>query len=416
MFKQPFELLLGYRYTRAKRRNGFISFISLSSIIGIALGVFALITVLSVMNGFQQELRDRILGMTSHMTLSEQMETLEDWQPLYQQVKTIKHVTGAAPNVMGQGMLSYGEKVKGVAIRGVLPEYEPEVADIGSKMVAGSLDDLKKKEYNVIIGVELANALGVSIGDKIMMISPQVSTSIIGVMPRTKRFTLVGLFEAGMFEYDSGLAIVHMDDAQKLFKMKKNITALQLKLDDMFETNAVRLSIGEEVEKVLYTRDWTQQHANFFKAIQMEKRMVFIFLTLIIMVAAFNIVSTMVMVVTDKQKDIAVLRTIGATPLSIQIIFIIQGLIIGIIGSVAGGILGVIASLNIDVIVPFFESLFGFKFFPADIYYISNIPSDLHWGDVWLVSGIAFIMTLVATLYPAKKASQIEPAEALRYD
>ena len=416
MFKQPFELLLGYRYTRAKRRNGFISFISLSSIIGIALGVFALITVLSVMNGFQQELRDRILGMTSHMTLSEQMETLEDWQPLYQQVKTIKHVTGAAPNVMGQGMLSYGEKVKGVAIRGVLPEYEPEVADIGSKMVAGSLDDLKKKEYNVIIGVELANALGVSIGDKIMMISPQVSTSIIGVMPRTKRFTLVGLFEAGMFEYDSGLAIVHMADAQKLFKMKKNITALQLKLDDMFETNAVRLSIGEEVEKVLYTRDWTQQHANFFKAIQMEKRMVFIFLTLIIMVAAFNIVSTMVMVVTDKQKDIAVLRTIGATPLSIQIIFIIQGLIIGIIGSVAGGILGVIASLNIDVIVPFFESLFGFKFFPADIYYISNIPSDLHWGDVWLVSGIAFIMTLVATLYPAKKASQIEPAEALRYD
>ena len=416
MFKQPFELLLGYRYTRAKRRNGFISFISLSSIIGIALGVFALITVLSVMNGFQQELRDRILGMTSHMTLSEQMETLEDWQPLYQQVKTIKHVTGAAPNVMGQGMLSYGEKVKGVAIRGVLPEYEPEVADIGSKMVAGSLDDLKKKEYNVIIGVELANALGVSIGDKIMMISPQVSTSIIGVMPRTKRFTLVGLFEAGMFEYDSGLAIVHMDDAQKLFKMKKNITSLQLKLDDMFETNAVRLSIGEEVEKVLYTRDWTQQHANFFKAIQMEKRMVFIFLTLIIMVAAFNIVSTMVMVVTDKQKDIAVLRTIGATPLSIQIIFIIQGLIIGIVGSVAGGILGVIASLNIDVIVPFFESLFGFKFFPADIYYISNIPSDLHWGDVWLVSGIAFIMTLVATLYPAKKASQIEPAEALRYD
>ena len=416
MFKQPFELLLGYRYTRAKRRNGFISFISLSSIIGIALGVFALITVLSVMNGFQQELRDRILGMTSHMTLSEQMETLEDWQPLYQQVKTIKHVTGAAPNVMGQGMLSYGEKVKGVAIRGVLPEYEPEVADIGSKMVAGSLDDLKEKEYNVIIGVELANALGVSIGDKIMMISPQVSTSIIGVMPRTKRFTLVGLFEAGMFEYDSGLAIVHMDDAQKLFKMKKNITSLQLKLDDMFETNAVRLSIGEEVEKVLYTRDWTQQHANFFKAIQMEKRMVFIFLTLIIMVAAFNIVSTMVMVVTDKQKDIAVLRTIGATPLSIQIIFIIQGLIIGIIGSVAGGILGVIASLNIDVIVPFFESLFGFKFFPADIYYISNIPSDLHWGDVWLVSGIAFIMTLVATLYPAKKASQIEPAEALRYD
>jgi lipoprotein-releasing system permease protein len=416
MFKQPFELLLGYRYTRAKRRNGFISFISLSSMIGIALGVFALITVLSVMNGFQQELRDRILGMTSHMTLSEQLETLNDWQPLYQQVKKIEQVTGAAPNVMGQGMLSYGEKVKGVAVRGILPEYEHEVADISSKMVAGGLEDLKGREYNVVLGSELANALGVSIGDKVIMVSPKVSTSLIGVMPRTKRFTLVGIFEAGMFEYDSGLAIIHMADAQKLFKMRGKVTALQLKLNDMFETEKVRLSIGEQVEKVLYTRDWTQQHANFFKAIQMEKRMVFIFLTLIIMVAAFNIVSTMVMVVTDKQKDIAVLRTIGASPLSIQMIFIIQGLIIGIVGSVAGGILGVLASLNIDVIVPFFENLFGFKFFPADIYYISNIPSDLHWDDVWLVSGIAFVMTLVATLYPAKKASRIEPAEALRYD
>ncbi len=416
MFKQPFELLLGYRYTRAKRRNGFISFISLSSMIGIALGVFALITVLSVMNGFQQELRDRILGMTSHMTLSEEMETLDEWQELYQQVHEIEKVIGAAPNVMGQGMLSFGEKVKGVAVRGILPNYEHEVADIGSKMVAGSLSDLKKKKYNVVIGVELANALGVSIGDKIMLISPQISTSLMGVMPRTKRFTLVGLFEAGMFEYDSGLAIVHLADAQKVFKMKGKVTALQLKLENMFETNQVRSEIGAQIDKMLYTRDWTQQHANFFKAIQMEKKMVFIFLTLIIMVAAFNIVSTMIMVVTDKQKDIAVLRTIGTTPFSIQIIFIIQGLIIGIVGSVVGGILGVVASLNIDVIVPFFEQLFGFKFFPADIYYISSIPSDLHWEDVWLVSGLAFVMTLIATLYPAYKASKIEPAEALRYD
>ena len=416
MFKQPFELLLGYRYTRAKRRNGFISFISLSSMIGIALGVFALITVLSVMNGFQQELRDRILGMTSHMTLSEEMETLEGWQSLYKQVHKIEQVTGAAPNIMGQGMLSFGEKVKGVAVRGILPSYEHEVADIGSKMVVGSLKDLKDREYSVIIGVELANALGASVGDKIMLISPQVTTSLMGVMPRTKRLTLVGLFEAGMFEYDSGLAIIHLADAQRVFKMKGKVTSLQLKLDDMFKTDEVRNAIGSQIEQVLYTRDWTQQHANFFKAIQMEKKMVFIFLMLIIMVAAFNIVSTMIMVVTDKQKDIAVLRTIGATPFSIQLIFIIQGLIIGIIGSVAGGILGVLASLNIDVIVPFFESLFGFKFFPADIYYISNIPSDLHWADVWLVSGLAFVMTLIATLYPAYKASKIEPAEALRYD
>ncbi len=416
MFKQPFELLLGYRYTRAKRRNSFISFISLSSMIGISLGVFALITVLSVMNGFQQELRDRILGMTSHMTLSEEMDRLDNWQSLYKQVVEIDKITGAAPNVIGQGMLSFGEKVKGVLVRGVLPTYEPEVSDIDSKMVRGKLQDLKEKEYGIILGLELANSLGASVGDKIALIAPQGSVSPMGIVPRIKRFTLIGLFEAGMFEYDSGLAVIHMKDAQKVFKMRGKITALQLKLENMFETNEVRLSIGEHIEKVLYTRDWTQQHANFFKAIQMEKRMVFIFLTLIIMVAAFNIVSTMVMVVTDKQKDIAVLRTIGATPASIQLIFIIQGLIIGIVGSVAGGILGVVASLNIDAIVPFLETVFGFKFFPADIYYISKIPADLNWNDVWLVSGLAFSMTLLATLYPAYRASKIEPAEALRYD
>lgn len=416
MFKQPFELLLGYRYTRAKRRNGFISFISLSSMIGIALGVFALITVLSVMNGFQQELRDRILGMTSHMTLSEGQDKLANWQGLYKQVSKIEQVTGAAPNVMGQGMLSFNGNVKAVLVRGVLPAYEPEVADISSKLIEGSLEDLKDKKYSIILGVELANSLGVSIGDKITMIAPQGTISPMGVIPRIKRFTLTGLFEAGMHEYDSGLAIVHLKDAQKVFKMRGKITALQLKLDDMFEVDKVRKYIDNNFKKVLYTRDWTQQHANFFKAIQMEKRMVFIFLTLIIMVAAFNIVSTMVMVVTDKQKDIAVLRTIGAAPSSIQLIFIIQGLIIGIIGSVAGGVLGVLASLNLDVIIPFFENIFGFKFFPEDIYYISNIPSDLHWDDVWLVSGLAFTMTLLATLYPAYRASKIEPAEALRYD
>lgn len=416
MFKVPFELLLGYRYTRAKRRNGFISFISLSSMVGIALGVFALITVLSIMNGFQQELRDRILGMTAHMTLSEQQNRLESWQSLYDDVTKLKHVTGAAPNVIGQGMLTYGDNVKGVLVRGVLPKYEPEVADIESKMLEGHLVDLKPREYGIIIGAELAHSLGVSMGSKVTMVAPQGSVSPMGVIPRVKRFTVIGIFEAGMFEYDSGLAIIHMNDAQKVFKTKGKVTALQIKLDDMFEVATVRNDIGEKIDKILYTRDWTQQHANFFQAIQMEKRMVFIFLMLIIMVAAFNIVSTMVMVVTDKQKDIAVLRTIGATPGSIQTIFIIQGLIIGIVGSVSGAVLGVIASLNIDVIVPFFETVFGFKFFPADIYYISTIPSNLLWSDVWLVSGIAFIMTLLATLYPARRASKIQPAEALRYD
>uniref|UniRef100_Q31GF6 Lipoprotein releasing system, transmembrane protein, LolC/E family n=1 Tax=Hydrogenovibrio crunogenus (strain DSM 25203 / XCL-2) TaxID=317025 RepID=Q31GF6_HYDCU len=416
MFKLPFELLLGYRYTRAKRRNGFISFISLSSIIGIGLGVTALITVMSIMNGFQQELRDRILDMTAHVTLSEQGERLNHWQDLYSVAKQLPHVEGAAPNAMGQGMLTHGDRVKGVLVRGVLPKYEGQVADVESKMVYGHLSDLKSKDYNVILGTELANGLGVSVGDKITLVAPQASISPMGVVPRLKRFTVSGLFEVGMHEYDSALAIVHMADAQRVFKMGHQVSALQLRLDDMFAVRDVREAVAENIDDVLYMRDWTQQHSNFFKAIEMEKRMMFIVLTLIIMVAAFNIVSTMVMVVTDKQKDIAVLRTIGATPGSVQTIFIVQGLIIGTFGAILGVIGGVAISLNIDVIVPFIESVFGFKFFPADIYYISKIPSDLHWEDVWTVSGLAFVLTLLATIYPARRASKVQPAEALRYE
>jgi lipoprotein-releasing system permease protein len=416
MFKLPFELLLGTRYTRAKKRNGFISFISLSSIIGIALGVTALVTVMSIMNGFQQELRDRILDMTAHMTLSERGERLHHWQDLYGIVKTLPHVKGAAPNAMGQGMLTAGDRVKGVLVRGVLPEYEGQVADVQSKMVYGQMDDLKSRDYNIILGTELANGLGVSVGDKVTLVAPQASISPMGIMPRLKRFTVSGLFEVGMHEYDSALALVHMNDAQRVFKLGDAVSALQLRLDDLFAVRAVRNEIADNIDQVLYIRDWTQQHANFFKAIEMEKRMMFIVLALIIMVAAFNIVSTMVMVVTDKQKDIAVLRTIGASPASIQTIFMVQGLIIGVVGALMGIVGGVTISLNIDVIVPFIENLFGFKFFPADIYYISKIPSDLHWEDVWVVSGLAFILTLLATIYPARRAAKTQPAEALRYE
>jgi lipoprotein-releasing system permease protein len=416
MFKLPFELLLGTRYTRAKKRNGFISFISLSSIIGIALGVTALVTVMSIMNGFQQELRDRILDMTAHMTLSERGERLHHWQDLYGIVKTLPHVKGAAPNAMGQGMLTAGDRVKGVLVRGVLPEYEGQVADVQSKMVYGQMDDLKSRDYNIILGTELANGLGVSVGDKVTLVAPQASISPMGIMPRLKRFTVSGLFEVGMHEYDSALALVHMNDAQRVFKLGDAVSALQLRLDDLFAVRAVRNEIADNIDQVLYIRDWTQQHANFFKAIEMEKRMMFIVLALIIMVAAFNIVSTMVMVVTDKQKDIAVLRTIGASPASIQTIFMVQGLIIGVVGALMGIVGGVTISLNIDVIVPFIENLFGFKFFPADIYYISKIPSDLHWEDLWVVSGLAFILTLLATIYPARRAAKTQPAEALRYE
>lgn len=416
MIKLPYELLLGLRYTRAKRRNGFISFISLSSMIGIALGVTALITVLSIMNGFQEELRDRILGMTAHMTINERNDQLEDWQTLYNQLINQPRVEGAAPNIMEQGMLTIGNKVKGVAIRGVLPEFEGQVADIGNQMVFGSLDDLTPKKYKIILGSELAVSLGVSLGDKVTLIAPQGSVSPVGIVPRIKRFTVSGIFEAGMHEYDSGLAIIHIEDAKKVFKYGDSVGALQLKIDDLFKVGEVKDQLGQVVDKVLYMRDWRQQHSNFFKAIEMEKRMMFIVLTLIIMVAAFNIVSTMVMVVTDKQSDIAVLRTIGATPMSIQMVFIIQGLVIGILGVILGLIGGLSLALNIDVIVPFIEQLLGFKFFPPDVYYISAVPSKLVWSDVWYIAGLSFILTLLATLYPARKASKVNPAEALRYE
>ncbi len=416
MFKLPFELLLGYRYTRAKRRNGFISFISLSSILGIALGVTALITIMSIMNGFQTELRDRILGMTAHMTLSEARDRLSDWESLYAKVKTIPKVEGAAPNIMEKGMLTRGDRVRGVLIRGILPEYEVEVTDIESKMVVGSMSDLKALEYSIILGSELALSLGVGVGDKVTLLAPQGSISAMGIIPRIKRFTVVGMFTAGMFEHDSGVALIHLTDAQRVFKYRDKVSGLQLQLTDMFDLDEVRQSIGEITDETLFVRDWTQQHANFFKAIEMEKRMMFIVLTLIIMVAAFNIVSTMIMVVTDKQKDIAVLRTLGASPLSIQTIFIIQGLIIGIAGTLLGLAGGISLSLNIDVIVPFIERILGITFFPPDIYYISVVPSELAWREVRMVAGVAFGLTLLATLYPAYRASKTQPAEALRYE
>jgi lipoprotein-releasing system permease protein len=416
MFKLPFELFLGLRYTRAKRRNGFISFISLSSMLGIALGVTALITVMSIMNGFQDELRSRILGMTSHMTVMEPDQKLSNWEKLYKEVTKLPHVVGAAPNVMAQGMMTHGGEVQGVVVRGIVPQLEPQVSDIDSKMIAGRLLDLEVRPYGMIIRSELAAKLGVSVGDKMTLIAPQGSITPMGILPRLKRFTVVGIFHAGMYEYDSGLTLINLKDAQKVFKMKDRVSGLQLKLDDLFKVGVVRIEIANRIDQPLYVRDWTQEHANFFKAINMEKKMMFIVLALIIMVAAFNIVSTMVMVVTDKQRDIAVLRTLGASPMSIQWIFMTQGLIIGLIGGVLGLLGGVGLSLNIKTIVPFIENAFGFKFFPADIYYISEVPSKLDWNDVWSVTILAFMLTLLATLYPAWRASRVQPAEALRYE
>lgn len=417
MNRLPFELQLGLRYTRAKRRNGFISFISFSSIAGIALGVMALIVVMSIMNGFQHELRERILSLTAHMEITGYQQRLHDWQAVAQQIKGVPHVVASAPVIEEQAMLAHGKVVKGVIVRGVDPKREPNVSKLARDMVQGQLQSLDKRRYGILLGRDLSESLGVTVGDKVTLIAPQASMSIVGVMPRFKRMTVVGIFSVGMYEYDAGLAVINIRDAAKIYRYPKDtVSALVLRLDDLFAVHDVRQGLSARLSETLYTVDWTQRHANFFRAVQMEKRMMFIVLALIIMVAAFNIVSMMVMVVTDKQSDIAVLKTLGASPGQIQLIFMIQGLVIGLSGTLMGVVLGVVLALNLDVVVPFIEQLFGFHFFPPDVYYISNVPSRLAWSDVEAVALLAFVLTLLATLYPAWRAAHVQPAEALRYE
>ena len=414
----PFELFVGLRYTRAKRKNHFISFISLTSMVGIALGVAALIVVLSVMNGFQTELRNSILGVASHIEITENNNQLSNWQDVAKQVKTQPKVVASAPYVMAQGMLSYGQAVQGALVRGVLPSEEDKVADLGKHMKAGKLSDLQAGEFNIILGADLAMLLGVSVGDKVVLMAPQGQFTPTGVVPRIKQFKVVGLFQVGNNEYDSALALIHIDDASKLYRMGGNVSGLRLRLTDLFDAAdmASKLSLQLNPQGQYYVTDWTQQHANFFKAIQLEKRVMFIILALIVAVAAFNIVSTLVMAVTDKRADIAIMRTLGAGPRSIMGIFIIQGALIGVIGTVLGAFFGILIALNIDVIVPFIENLFHVKFLSADVYMISEVPSQLEWSDVTTIVLMSFVLSLLATLYPSYKASQINPAEALRYE
>ena len=417
--KLPFELFVGMRYTRAKRRNHFISFISMTSMIGIGLGVAALIVVLSVMNGFQEELRSRILGVASHLQITGPNNALSNWQEISDAVQPSSHVIGTAPYIMAQGMLSNGQAVQGAIIRGVLPSEEGKVSDLATHMRAGQLADLKAGEFGIILGAELAQSLGIVLGDKVVLMAPQGQFTPTGVVPRIKQFTVVGLFQIGMYEYDAGLALIHMDDASKLYRMADNVSGIRLKLDDLFlapelsRDLAVRLS---NQSQALYLTDWTQEHANFFRAVQMEKRVMFIILALIVAVAAFNIVSTLVMAVTDKRADIAIMRTFGASPRSIMAIFMVQGALIGLLGTVIGTGFGVLIALNISTIVPFIEHLFHVQFLAKDVYYISELPSHLLWGDVVTIVLMSFVLSLLATLYPSWKASQMNPAEALRYD
>lgn len=414
----PYELFVGLRYTRAKRKNHFISFISLTSMVGIALGVAALIIVLSVMNGFQAELRNRILGVASHIEITENSNRLGQWQSLANQVNAQPNVQASAPYVMAQGMLSYGQAVQGALVRGILPSEEDKVADLGKNMQVGQLDDLHAGEFNIILGADLAYALGVSVGEKVVLMAPQGQFTPTGVVPRIKQFKVVGLFQIGMYEYDAGLALIHINDAAKLYRMGDKVSGLRLKISDLFDAPDMAAELGKQLTPLggYYITDWTQQHANFFKAIQLEKRVMFIILTLIVAVAAFNIVSTLVMAVTDKRADIAIMRTLGASPRSIMQIFIIQGALIGIIGTFFGAILGIVIALNIDTIVPFIENLFHVQFLAKDVYYISDLPSKLEWNDAITIIIMSVVLSLLATLYPSYKASKVNPAEALRYE
>lgn len=413
---RPLELFIGLRYTRAKRRNHFISFISASSMLGIALGVTALITVLSVMNGFEAELRERILGMAAHATIGAYDGKLERWSELEAISQKHPAVLGAAPYIQKEGMLIHGQQVNGTIIRGVLPQEEPTVSRVADNMVVGSLDDLGAGDWNIILGVDLARILGVMVGDKVTLVSPTANVSPAGILPRLKRFTVAGIFEVGMYEYDSAMAMIHLQDAQRLFRMEGEVSGVRLKLDDLFQAPFVSRELAQQIPGVYQVRDWTQYHANFFRAIRTEKTVMFVILLLIVAVAAFNIVSTLVMVVTDKQTDIAILRTLGATPRSVMGMFMVQGTVIGFVGTLLGLIGGVALALNVETIVPAIERVFGVQFLPADVYYISDLPSELHWEQVFAITGISFLISVLSTLYPAWQASRTQPAEALRYE
>jgi lipoprotein-releasing system permease protein len=415
MFR-PFELFIGLRYTHSRRRTHFISFISMTSMLGIALGVTALITVLSVMNGFEKELRDRILGMASHATVTTYTGRLQDWQGMKQSLASNEHIVAMAPYVRGEAMLSLGKQVSGALLRGVLPGMEGDVSDVVSHINGGDLGLLEEGKYSIILGSELAIALGAGIGDSITVVSPQVTIGPTGILPRLRRFTVTGTFEVGMYEYDRGVALVHINDAAKLFRLDDNVTGLRLRLDDIFAAPKISRALSAELPLDYRVEDWTRQHANFFRAVKTEKRVMFIILTLIVAVAAFNIVSTLVMVVTDKRADIAILRTLGASPGSIMAIFIIQGIVIGVMGTALGVAGGVGLALNVETIVPAIESMFNVEFLAKDVYYISDVPSELHWNDVWVMASVSLGLSLLATLYPAWRAGRTLPAEALRYE
>ena len=413
---QPYELFIGLRYSRAKRRNYFVSVISLISIVGMALGITVLISVMSVMNGFQREIRERILSVVSHVQIVGADSRLADWHKVEEEAKKHPQVVATAPYISEQALLSFEQSVKGTAVRGILPEYENQVVDLGTHMKSGQLSSLRPGEFGIVLGVDLARALGVMVGDKLLLIAPQGQVTPAGILPRLKQFTVVGIFEVGHYEYDASLALIHLEDAQKLYRLDHQVSGVRLRLKDLYQAPQVAHQLANTLTVDASIIDWTRINANFYRAVQIEKRMMFFVVILIVAVAAFNIVSTLVMAVTEKQSEIAILRTLGAPPGSIMKIFIVQGTLIGIMGTLLGLAGGIALALNIDVVVPFIEHLFGVKFLAKDVYYISELPSEVQFMDVAVIAVVSFALCLLATLYPSWRASRVNPAEALSYE
>lgn len=412
----PLELFIGQRYTHSRRRNRFISFISFASMLGILLGVMVLITVLSIMNGFEKELRDKILGVVSHVTVSGTNGQLADWTAKIDGLKAQQHVIGAAPYVQKQVMLTNGNLMRGIVLQGIDPKLQSQVSDVNFKMLNGSFSSLAPRDYGIVLGVEVAAALGVIPGDKVTVIVPQVQVTPAGILPRLKRFTVTGVYQIGHPEYDGMTGFIELSDASRLFRLGDNIGGIRLKLDDLFAAPAIghelQTKLGGEFEVV----DWSQEHGSFFRAVKTERIAMSLILGLVVLVALFNLVASLVMTVNDKAADIAILRTFGMDANRILRIFMIQGSIIGIFGTVVGVALGVWLSLNIGTVIPFLETTFGFKIFSADVFYISEIPSDMRWSNVIWIAVASLIASVLATIYPAWRASQIQPAESLRYE
>jgi lipoprotein-releasing system permease protein len=412
---QPLTAAIGLRYLRAKRRNGFISFISMASVLGIFIGVVALITTISVMNGFQEELRNRILGTVAHATIEGSTGSLPDWQSAVALAREDKRVIGAAPYVQTESLLQ-GQNRQGAILRGVEPSLESSVSDLPSKMVQGQFDSLQPGSFNIVLGSELAAALNVRVGDSVNAFVTESTATPFGSMPRAKRFTVTGIFSVGAQEYDYGLALINMDDGQKLLRLDQNVTGVRLKLNDIWQAWSVARDLANRMEGIYSVRDWSSDHANFFRALKMEKTVMFILLSLVVAIAAFNLVSSQVMLVQDKQADIAILRTLGMSPKQVMQVFMVQGLVIGLVGVALGTVAGVLLSNNLGFLVRFIESATGKELMPADVYYISGVPSVVNLNDVLTVVGLAILMCLLATLYPAWRAARTNPVEALRYE